>query len=326
VGRYNYSRRIWPWIQRNASKYDAILVNGVWRYLGQGIRKGLKSLNTPYFVIPHSMLNPWFQEKVSGASISKIAMWRLIEWRVLRDARAVLYTCEEERKLASRSYAPYVCNEDVLTVVGTSIPRVGEKSSAKAFLERYPELRAQRLILYLSRLHPMKGCDLLIRAFAKIRDPKRDLRFVIAGPSDGAYGDSLVALSRQCAIEDKITWTGPLYGDAKWAALRAASLFALPSHCEAFPVALLEALGCGLPALITDKVNIWHHVSEAQAGFIDTDTVEGTVRSLNQWLNTPETALCEMRANALKCFAEHFDAETNTARFLSGLERHGVRN
>ena len=102
VSEVQLSPRIWPWIQRNASKYDAILVNGVWRYLGQGIRKGLRNLNTPYFVIPHSMLNPWFQEKVSSASISKIAMWRLLEWKVLRDARAVLFTCEEERQLADK--------------------------------------------------------------------------------------------------------------------------------------------------------------------------------------------------------------------------------
>jgi glycosyltransferase involved in cell wall biosynthesis len=272
------------------------------------------------------MLNPWFQEKISFKSVSKIAMWRLLEWKVLRDARAVLFGSEEERKLARQCYSPYVCNEDVLSLIGTSIPRAQDSKSTEAIFSLYPELRGKRFILYLNRLHPMKGCDLLIRAFAEIAAEHPDLHLAIAGPSESGYEGLLLALAKQCALEERITWTGPLYKELKWAALRLASLFALPSHCEGSPVALLEALGCGVPALITDKVNIWLRVSEAQAGFIDTDTVEGTVRSLNQWLNMTETALCAMRANALKCFAKHFDAEANTARFLVGLERHGVRN
>ena len=151
-----------------------------------------------------------------------------------------------------------------------------------------------------------------------------DLHLVIAGPAEKRFADGLRKLANESLVEDRITWIGPVFKEAKWAALRAASLFALPSHCEAFPVALLEALGCGLPALITDKVNIWKHVCQSQSGFVDTDTVEGTVRSLSKWLSLSNAELNSIRSNALRCFSENFEARTNAVRFLAGLQRHGV--
>jgi glycosyltransferase involved in cell wall biosynthesis len=322
ISRCGYNPRLEPWIRMSGSRFDAIVVNGVWRHLGWGVRHGLRSLAVPYFVVPHSMLNPWFQEKVSITSISKVAMWRLVEWKVLRDARAVLFTCEEERRLASRAYAPYTCTDDVMTLVGTSIPSTGESTDAEAFLSRFPSLRGKRLVLYLSRLHPMKGCDLLIRAFSTVCAENPALHLVIAGPDDVGFGDTLRKLAKQSAAADRITWTGPLYNEMKWAALRSAALFALPSHCEAFPVALLEALGSGVPALITDRVNIWNHVARADAGFVDTDTVEGTVRSLHKWLKLSKPELGAMQTRALKCFSDNFDAKSNAIRFAAALERY----
>ena len=117
---------------------------------------------------------------------------------------------------------------------------------------------------------------------------------------------------------------GPLYEEAKWGALRAASLFALPSHCEAFPVALLEALGTGVPALITNRVNIWRYVAEAKAGFVDTDTVEGTIRSLRRWIGMSELEIQVMRRSACDCFRENFEATSSAVRFVAGLRKHGV--
>jgi glycosyltransferase involved in cell wall biosynthesis len=320
-GRCGYNPRLGPWIRRTASKFDAIIVNGIWRHLGWGVRQGLRSLAVPYFVVPHSMLNPWFQRSLSISSISKVAIWRLVEWKVLRDALAVLFTCEEERKLASTTYAPYVCKDDVATLVGTSVPASSEAAEAEAFLSRFPHLRGKRLILYLGRLHPMKGCDLLIKAFSAVCGENPDLNLVIAGPDDVGFGHALRSLAKQFG-GDRITWTGPLYKEMKWAALRSAALFALPSHCEAFPVALLEALGSGAPVLITDRVNIWNYVSTAGAGFVDTDTVEGTVRSLHKWLNLSKSQIDCMRTRAVRCFSDNFEAKSNAARFAAELERH----
>jgi glycosyltransferase involved in cell wall biosynthesis len=325
ISRYGYNPRLKPWIRNNAASFDAIVVNGVWRYLGCGVRDGLRGQTIPYFVIPHSMLNPWFQERASITSMSKVAMWRLAEWKVLRDARAVIFTCEEERRLATGAYKPYICSDDVLTVVGTAPPATHQTDEREMFFSYFPHLRRKRVVLYLGRLHQMKGCDLLIKAFSIVCSEDSDLNLVIAGPDEGRFVESLRKLAKRRLGPDRITWAGPIYREMKWAAFCAASLFALPSHCEAFPVALLEALGSGVPVLITDKINIWSYVASAEAGFVDSDTVEGTVRSLRRWLRLDDVELQRMRSNALKCFSEQFDARSNTSRFIAGLLKYGVR-
>jgi len=270
------------------------------------------------------MLNPWFQQKWSVTSLSKVAAWRLAEWKVLRDARAVLFTCEEERELAVRSYSPYSCTQEVLTVVGTSVPPTEPGGACDAFYSQFPHLKDKRIILYLGRLHPMKGCDLLIRAFSSVCYQDFNLHLVVAGPGEDAFRKFVRKLAKDCAVEDRISLVGPLYEEAKWGALRAASLFALPSHCEAFPVALLEALGTGVPALITNRVNIWRYVAEAKAGFVDTDTVEGTIRSLRRWIGMSELEIQVMRKSACDCFRENFEATSSAVRFVAGLRKHGV--
>ena len=324
ITRYGINPRVDKWIGENARRFDALIVNSVWRYLGWGVRNGLRNSAVPYFVVPHSSLNPWFQTSTSLKSVTKIATWRLIEWRVLRDARCVLYTCEEERRLARKTYRPYTCKEDVLSLVGTSVPSASESIPVESLFSTFPELRGKRLLLYLSRIHPMKGCDLLIKAFSIICAEDPALHLVIAGPAEDGFASTLREISKQCVVEHRITWTGLLSKDMKLAALRSACLFTLPSHCEAFPLALAEALGFGVPAVITDKVNIWRDVSTAKAGFADTDTVEGTVRSLSRWLKLSDAERLMMGKNALACFSERFEARSNISRFVDGLRRHGV--
>eukprot|EP01038_Epipyxis_sp_PR26KG_P002792 gene2792-3964_t len=75
-----------------------------------------------------------------------------------------------------------------------------------------------------------------------------------------------------------------LRGEQKWGAFYSSEAYLLPSHQENFGIAVAEALGCGLPVLISDKVNIWREIDQARAGMVETDTVDGTERSLRHWL------------------------------------------
>ena len=147
-----------------------------------------------------------------------------------------------------------------------------------------PGLDGKRLLLFLGRIHEKKGCDLLVKAFAEIRDIDPSVHLVMAGPDSGEWTPALQKLAGELGIADRITWTGMLLGDMKWGAFQASDAFILPSHQENFGIAVAEALGCGLPALISDKVNIWREVEADGAGFVASDTVAGTVASLRHWL------------------------------------------
>ena len=98
-----------------------------------------------------------------------------------------------------------------------------------------------------------------------------------------------------------------LRGDLKWGALRAAEVFALPSHQENFGMAVAESLSCSLPVLISNKVNIWREIEQDGAGLVDNDNESGTLRLLRRWilLKDQERTLC--RARAYNCFISRFE-------------------
>jgi glycosyltransferase involved in cell wall biosynthesis len=113
-----------------------------------------------------------------------------------------------------------------------------------------------------------------------------------------------------------------LQGDLKWGAFYSSDAFVLPSHQENFGVAVAEALGCGLPVLISDKVNIWREVQEDGAGIVEPDTAEGTQRGLRRWLGLDRAARAAMRERALSCFGRRFTAHAMASSLLEVLQHH----
>jgi glycosyltransferase involved in cell wall biosynthesis len=204
----------------------------------------LRHSKTPFFVMVHGMLDPWFKRAYPLKHLKKWLYWPWGVYPVLRDARAVLYTCEEERLLARKSFWLYCAREKVVKF-GTACPPPDDDRVRGKLVEKYPELRERRIILFLSRLHPKKGCDLLIKAFARVQSLDPRLHLVFAGPGEVEFIASLRALAITLGIANRITWTGMLVPPMKWAAFYSSEVFALPSHQENFGIAIAEALACG---------------------------------------------------------------------------------
>lgn len=304
--KYAYSPSLLPWLSANANNYDAVIVNGLWQYDGYAVWKALRDSKTPYFVFTHGMLDPWFRHTYPLKHLKKWLYWPWGQYPVLRDASAVLFTCEEERILARQSFWLYKCNE-VVVGYGTSRP-LGDTGQQRAlFLAKFPELEGKRLFLFLSRIHEKKGCDLLIEAFAKVAKQDQALHLVMAGPDQTGWKRELAARSRNLGIGNRITWTGMVSGDLKWGAFHAAEAFVLPSHQENFGVVVAEALACGVPTLISDKVNIWREIKADGAGIVTADTLAGATELFEKWLGMDATAQAEMREKALTCFASRFE-------------------
>jgi glycosyltransferase involved in cell wall biosynthesis len=313
--RYLYSRRLPGWIAERAAQFDAIVIHGLWRYTSLGVWLGLRGRATPHFVFPHGMLDPYFQRAFPWKHAQKRLCWLASEWRVLRDARAVLFTSEEERRRAPVAFRPYACRERVVGL-GIARPQGDPVAEKRAFLEAYPGLLGKRVVLFLGRIHPKKGCDLLIRAFRRIAHADPLLHLVIAGPDECGWRSNLERLSGQLAIGDRVTFAGPLYGALKWGALRAAEVFALPSHAENFGISVVESLACGVPALLSKQVNIWREIEADGAGVAAADvSVEGTASMMERWLALRETERRQMQANALRSFTARFELE----HFARGL-------
>jgi len=317
-GGYGYTPELPRWLTAHPD-YDAVIVHGIWQWSSFGVWRGLSGGKTPYFVFPHGMLDPWFNRTYPLKRLKKILYWRWGEYRVLRDAAAVLFTSEEERELARESFAPYRCNE-VVVHYGTAAPSVDLNAARSAFLDRFPVLSGKRILLFLGRLHEKKGVDLLIKAF-KATSRESGLHLVIAGPpGEGHYARQLQKLAADAG--DTITFTGMLLGAMKWGAFAAADVFILPSHQENFGISVVEAMACGTPVLIANKVNIWREIVDDEAGFADDDDIAGTVRLLERWCELSEPKAAGMRQNARRCFASRFDIRRATESLLEVLERY----
>jgi len=314
-GLYRYAPDLVPWLRQNAKNYDAIFVEGLWQYHSFAAWRALKPLGVPYFVFTHGMLDPWFKKNYPLKHLKKWLYWPWGQYPVLRDAKAVLFTCEEERLLARTSFWLYKANE-VVTSYGTAGPMEGIEKTADLFLERYPEMRGKRLLLFLSRLHEKKGCDLLIEAFASVAKENPDLRLVMAGPDQTGWGEDLKALAQRLGLQDRCLWPGMVQDEMKWGAYYASEAFCLPSHQENFGIVVAEALACGKPVLISDKVNIWREIAEDKAGFVEPDTQEGTVRLLQRWLALASQERANMSRNAQACFASRFHIRKAAERLL----------
>ncbi|MBN1871714.1 MAG: glycosyltransferase [Candidatus Omnitrophica bacterium] len=321
---YGYSSRFTPWMRGHFEEYDAVIVHGIWQYSSYGTWRALNKSNTPYFVCVHGMLDPWFKRKYTLKHIKKCLYWPWAEYKVLRDARAVFYCCEQERLLAHQSFRIYKCREEVICYYGTALPPGDKDAKKEIFLKRFPNLRGKRLILFLSRIHPKKGCDLLIKSFAGISKEDPSLRLVMAGPDQIGWQRQLQSLSKKLGNYDKITWAGMLTGDLKWGAFYASEIFILPSHQENFGVAIAEALACGVPVLITDKINISREIKADGAAFIGNDDVKSITELLERWLALPPNEYEAMKEKARQCFLKRYEIHKSVGSVVEVLRTYGA--
>jgi len=313
--KYRYAPRFSPWLAANAARYDAVIVNGLWQYHSFATWRVMQRIGRPYFVFTHGMLDPWFNRRYPLKRLKKWLYWPWGEYRVLRDAAGVLFTCEEEQRLARQSFSLY---RDVPFTVGYGIesPRGDPARETAAFRRAFPELEGSRLLLFLSRIHPKKGCDLLLDAFADAASADASLRLMIAGPDQRGTKLRLQARAHRLGIGERVLWPGMLSGELKWGALRSADAFALISHQENFGIAVVEALACGTPVIISDQVNIWREIAGHDAGMVCSDTQEGAVRALRNWAAQTRYARALASERAKACYEAHFHIEAAAARLL----------
>jgi len=265
------------------------------------------------------MLDPYFKTAFRLKHAQKRLCWLATESRVIRDATGVLFTCEEERLRARETFRPYECREQVVGL-GIAGPVGDPAAHRKLFLDRYPHLATTRNLLFLGRIHPKKGCDLLIKAFAREASRDRQLRLVIVGPDECGWKTELENLAAQEGVAPRVTFTGPLYGDLKWGALRAAHALALPSHTENFGITVVEALACGVPVLISNEVNIWREIEADGAGLVGDANLSGTIGMLERWIGLTAEQRERMGESALRSFANRFELEDFARRFAACLE------
>ncbi len=311
-GKYGHSKKLVTWLDRNAERFDGLIIHGVWQYVTLAGSRAAHG-RVPYFVFVHGALDPWFKRQYPLKHAKKCLYWPLL-YPVLSKASAMLFTGNQELELAKESFWPHEWRSRIVPL-GIQPPGGDPFLQTEAFYSMVPAVRNRRFLLFMARIHEKKGCDLLIQAFAKLGVMHPDVHLVMAGQDQVGLQAQLEQMVAQAGLTDRVHWPGMLKGDVKQGAYLACEALVLPSHQENFGISVAECLASGKPVLISNKVEIAPMIAQDGAGLVEDDTLEGTKRLLTAWLAMSQDQRDAMSACARPCFDAHFSISMS-ARML----------
>ncbi len=324
---YGWCPAFAKWVRKSARRFEAMTIEGLWQYHGPAVRAAARAAEVPYVVYPHGMLDPWFQRAYPRKHFKKVIYWKLGGHKILRDARAVAFTTEEERRLAQNSFLPWAAR-CVISPLGVELPAGNPAERARQWKEKFPALAGRKFLLYLGRIDPKKGVDLLLEAYAAAHPSAARANqtapvLVLAGPeSRPEFSARCRALQQQLGLREGVDvfWTGLLDQDLKWAALEGADALVLPSHQENFGYVVAEALAAGTPTLISNQVNLWREVVADGAGLAAADDLAGTRELLERHATWTSADRARFSVAAHDCFLKRFQIEAAARRQIEVLE------
>lgn len=275
--RLGVSPKMRYWLKQEASsgRVDIIHNHSLWMmpnvypgYAGRDSRCRL-------VVSPRGTLSAY---ALSLNALQKKIFWYLLQAPALHVAACFHATSESEYEdIRRHGFRQPVC----ILPNGIDVPP----------LEQTP-VSGRRQLLFLGRIHPIKGIDNLLRAWQVVEQRFLDWELHVAGPDNGGYLAIMQELAKDLQLE-RVIFRGPLFGGEKLRAYRAASLFVLPTYSENFGMTVAEALAAGTPAIVS-KGAPWGGVEQQSAGWWIDIGVEPLVTSLENAMATPSECLAEM--------------------------------
>jgi glycosyltransferase involved in cell wall biosynthesis len=252
---------------QNGSRFSVLHQHGIWTACSRASNLWRERYQYPVVIAPHGSLDDWALRK------SRSRKWlaaRAYECKNLRSA-ACLHATAHSEIAHFRDYG--LTNPIALIPNGVTQQWLESSGDAARFREQHRLSPDKRVLLFLSRVTPKKGLPLLLNAMASIKDRLADWLLVIAGPDEFGHLSELHAQTQTLGLADLVRFTGALHGQERRDAFASAEAFILPTYSEGAPMAVLEALGMGLPVLTThgthweDLVHYdcgwWVEVSEA---------------------------------------------------------------
>ena len=283
---FKYSRPLSVWLKQNVSGYELAHIHAVFNHSSVAAARECRKQRVPYVIRPLGTLDPWSMKQ---KSLRKRLFWSVAGESMLSGAAVVHYTSRAEQ----------TATEDLLGVNHGQVIPLGIEALEDSANDLRRDSSLSPYVLVLSRLHPKKGLDVLIDAFVALarRSEFDRWRLVIAG--DGPTDHVNLLKKKAAAVQERIVFTGWLFGKRKEEMLRNASLLALPSYQENFGLCVMEALARSVPVLLSPHVNLAAEIEEANAGWIAPVEPEALSTTLATALNDPDELAKRGRAGQL---------------------------
>jgi glycosyltransferase involved in cell wall biosynthesis len=324
--RYKFSLELLNWVDRHAADFDIAHIHALFSPVSSFAARTCRRNQLPYILRPLGTLDPADLRKKKQLKQLYAA---LLERPNLAGAAAVHFTSAQESRISERFgttppdlIAPLGVPAAPIDTIGGASP----EENRSAIRRELGVTDDRPIVIFLSRIEPKKGLDLLLPALEQLRSAGLAFQFVLAGanPQDPAYEQGIRQQFEASSIADCTSIVGFVTGDRKRAMLQAADVFVLPSYYENFGIAVAEAMVAGIPVVISDQVHIWENVLAAEGGWVAPCDVEALAEQLSQALADPQ----ERRRRGVKGRAyalEHYNWDTIAQQMMPRYRELGNR-
>ena len=270
------------WLFNNITNYNIVHTHTIFSPLISLINWACQYHKIPYIMTTHGMLDPW---ALSYKARKKLFYYNLFEKPALQQASAIqVLASSEAQQLKSLGF-----QHSILVPNGIHQQQFETLSDSEVFYQKFPGTRNKKLILFLGRIDPKKGLDILAPAFAKVHSLFPETHLIVAGPDSIGFLPTVKNYFTEAGCLDAVTFTGMVKGSLKYAALAAASLYVSPSHSEGFSMSVLEGMASALPSVITTACN-FPEAATAKAAYVVDVNADVIADALIKYLNNPQQA------------------------------------
>jgi len=321
----NLGSRIWtgygPEVARRVAEFvagcDVVHIHELWHYAHYVAWRAARHRNIPVIVSPHGALDAWV---LRYKGLRKKVYSALFQRRALREATFVQALTPHEAEMIAR----FGVSQDRIRLIPNALPEATVVRLAEMQKGKQPEResngarRANVYGLFLGRLHPTKGLDLLVRALPQIVAKYPDIRIVVAGPDECGHRACIERQAQVAGVRDRLIFRGLLKGHEKWDVLAKAKFFVLPSYSEGFSMAILEALAAGIPVVATRVCEVGT-LEQSHAAILVDPNPEALAAGIDQVLSSPELAR-QLAENGRRLVLDHYTWERVAAEMMRMYE------
>jgi len=282
---WQFSRPMSLALKNKLKDFDLVYLSAIWNYPTAIAAHYCRKYKKPYVVSTRGALYPF---AVKSKAWKKWLYYKLVSQRDLKNASAVHYTTADEMEkchsflgLKNKAFvAPNVIDfSDYL-----NLPPKNQ------FRDSYKIPGDKKIVLFLGRIHFIKGLDTLIPAFARVADKNPQAVLVLAGGDEDGYRKTVEDLVKKHDLENRVIFTGMITGKEKTSALQDADVFVLPSYSESFGMSAVEAMYFSLPVVITENAGIASDIARAGAGIVIKKEETPLENAISKILNNPDLA------------------------------------
>ncbi len=289
-------------LNKNIKNFDLVYIVSTWNFPVALASYYCRKFKKPYIISPRGHLYNYVLQKKSW---KKLPYYYLILKRDLQNSSAIHYTTEDEAEQCHKILE--LKNKYFVIPNGINLSEYINFNEKRKLIERFPHLNGKKIILFLGRINWKKGLNILISAFSMLVRERDDVHLLIVGDDDGdGYKEKVENWIKDYGIRDRVTFTGMLVGRDKLDAFACAEIFVLPSYSENFGMAAVEAMACGIPVVISNKVGIYREVEKNKAGIVVDTTAEDVYRGIKLLLDNAHIRN-ETAKNGRRLVEEYYD-------------------